>query len=67
MSLRSVKAVGHATATTVNDVLVSAVAGAVGGHLRDSGDTLAEVHALVPFNLRPLDEHVGRRVVQVRQ
>jgi WS/DGAT/MGAT family acyltransferase len=58
--LRTVKALGHATGTTVNDVLVSAVAGAIGEYLRSGGDATDEVHALVPFNLRPLDEPLPR-------
>ena len=58
--LRTIKDLGHATGTTVNDVLVSAVAGVIGEHLRDSGDAIDEVHALVPFNLRPLDEPLPR-------
>ena len=60
VSLKSVKQTGHATGTTVNDVLVSAVAGAVGEHLRRNGDRVDEVHALVPFNLRPLAEPLPR-------
>ena len=35
---------------------MSAVTGAVGSHLREFGDDVGEVHALVPFNLRPLDQ-----------
>ena len=60
VSLKTVKDIGHATGTTVNDVLVSAVAGALGDHLRDRGDGADEVHALVPFNLRPLTEPLPR-------
>ena len=60
VSLRSVKELGHATDTTVNDVLVSAVAGAVGEHLREAGEGTDDVHALVPFNLRPLAEPLPR-------
>jgi WS/DGAT/MGAT family acyltransferase len=51
-----VKRAGRAQGATVNDVLVTAVAGAVGRHLRDFGVDVGEVHALVPFNLRPLDQ-----------
>ena len=60
VSLKTVKEIGHATGTTVNDVLVSAVAGALGDHLRDRGDDLDELHAMVPFNLRPLAEPLPR-------
>ena len=55
VELWRVKRAGHALGATVNDVLVAAVAGAIGRHLRERGEELDEVHALVPFNLRPLD------------
>lgn len=61
MSLRTVKRISHAQGATVNDVLVAAIAGAVGEHLRAHGNgDIEEVHALVPFNLRPLDEPLPR-------
>src|SRR6266536_606633 len=61
VSLRTVKQIAHARHATVNDVLVAAVAGSLGEHLRASGDgAIDEVHALVPFNLRPLDEPLPR-------
>lgn len=60
VSLRTVKRIGRATGTTVNDVLMSAVTGAVGDHLRSAGDRVDEIHALVPFNLRALDEPLPR-------
>ena len=60
MSLRSVKATGRALDATVNDVLVAAVAGAVGRHLAAAGAQPDELHAMVPFNLRPLEEPLPR-------
>ena len=59
--LTTIKRAGRARGATVNDVLVAAVAGAVGRHLRrtTAGD-VDEVHALVPFNLRPLDQPLPR-------
>ena len=54
--LSTVKTAGHRMGATVNDVLVAAVAGAVGDHIRERGEAVDEIHALVPFNLRPLDE-----------
>ena len=45
---------------TVNDVLITAVTAAVARHLRERGDEVDEVHALVPFNLRPLDRPLPR-------
>jgi WS/DGAT/MGAT family acyltransferase len=50
-----VKRAGHTHGATVNDVLVTAVTAAVAQHLRENGDDVDEIHALVPFNLRPLD------------
>jgi WS/DGAT/MGAT family acyltransferase len=55
IELWRVKRAGQAYGATINDVLVAAVAGAIGRHLRERGEDLDEVHALVPFNLRPLD------------
>jgi diacylglycerol O-acyltransferase / wax synthase len=61
VSLRTVKRIARAHNATVNDVLVAAVAGALGEHLRAEGDgAVDEVHALVPFNLRPLDQPLPR-------
>jgi WS/DGAT/MGAT family acyltransferase len=57
-----VKRAGRAHHATVNDVLVTAVAGAIGRHLREFGDEVAEVHALVPFNLRALDQPLPREL-----
>ncbi|MBL8289647.1 MAG: wax ester/triacylglycerol synthase family O-acyltransferase [Rubrivivax sp.] len=56
--LEMVKAIGKAMNCTVNDVLLSCVAGAIGGWLRASGEDLAgkEIRAMVPVNLRPLDK-----------
>jgi diacylglycerol O-acyltransferase / wax synthase len=56
VDLWRIKRASRAFGATVNDVIVTAVAGAVGTHLRARGETLDELHALVPFNLRPLDE-----------
>ena len=60
MSLQTVRRTARAFDATINDVLVAAVAGAVGEHLRARGDDVDEVHALVPFNLRPLDRPLPR-------
>jgi WS/DGAT/MGAT family acyltransferase len=53
-----VKATGRAFDATVNDVMVAAVAGALARHLAEHDEPTGDVHALVPFNLRPLDEPV---------
>jgi diacylglycerol O-acyltransferase len=56
--LDEVKAVGKALNCSVNDVLLSCVAGAIGGYLRDLGDDVTgqEIRAMIPVNLRPLDQ-----------
>ena len=62
--LDEVKAVGHATGTTVNDVLLTAVAGALRSYLAARDSLVDELHAFVPFNLRPLDQPLPRRARQ---
>jgi diacylglycerol O-acyltransferase / wax synthase len=65
ISLQRVKDIGHAHHATVNDVLVSALAGAIGHHVDARQGHADEIHAMVPFNLRPLDapleESLGNR------
>ena len=58
ISLDDVKAVGKALNCSVNDVLLSCVAGAIGEYLRDQGEDPAgkEIRAMVPVNLRPLEK-----------
>ena len=53
-----VKAVGKGLSCTINDVLLSCVAGAIGQYLRDQGEDPQgkEIRAMVPVNLRPLDQ-----------
>lgn len=52
--LPEVKAVSRALGCSVNDMLLTAVAGALNGYLRDHGDATegVEVRALVPIDLR---------------
>jgi WS/DGAT/MGAT family acyltransferase len=47
---------GHRTRTTVNDLLLAAVAGALRDHLVRRHSPVHDVRAIVPFNLRPLDQ-----------
>jgi diacylglycerol O-acyltransferase / wax synthase len=58
LPLDQVKAVGKALNCSVNDVLLSCVAGSIGHYLRGRGDdpTGKEIRAMVPVNLRPLEE-----------
>ncbi len=53
-----VKAVGKALGASVNDVLLSCAAGAIGRYLADRGEdpTGKEIRAMVPVNLRPLEQ-----------
>ena len=55
--LDEVKAVGKALNCSINDVLLSCVAGALGEYLKSHGDDVAgqEIRAMVPVNLRPPD------------
>ena len=56
--LDEVKAIGKALNCSINDVLLSCVAGALGEYLKSFGDDVAgqEIRAMVPVNLRPLDQ-----------
>jgi WS/DGAT/MGAT family acyltransferase len=56
--LVEVKAVGHALNCSVNDVLMSCVAGAIGEYLKSLGDAIdgKEIRAMVPVNLRAPDQ-----------
>jgi diacylglycerol O-acyltransferase len=58
LALDDVKAVSKALGVSINDVLLSCVAGAIGAYLRDHGDdpTGQEIRAMVPVNLRPIEE-----------
>jgi WS/DGAT/MGAT family acyltransferase len=55
LSLRDVKAIGHALGCSVNDVLLASVASALRAYLISKGDPTrgVEVRGLVPVNLRP--------------
>jgi diacylglycerol O-acyltransferase / wax synthase len=54
LSLTEVRAIARVLGCTVNDVLVSTLAGALGRYLASEGDTVADVtiRAAVPVNLR---------------
>lgn len=56
--LAEVKAVGKALSASVNDVLLSSVAGALGAYLAAKGDDTegVAIRALVPVNLRPIEK-----------
>lgn len=54
--LAEVAEVGHRTGTTVNDVLVAALAGAVATYLREHDGEAVDLPTMVPVNLRGGDE-----------
>ena len=58
LPLAEVKAVGKALGASVNDVLLSCVAGAIREYLVRKGDAVdgVMIRALVPVNLRPLEK-----------
>ena len=58
IALDAVKSVGRALNCSINDVLMSCVAGAIGNYLRAQGDDPSgqEIRAMIPINLRPLEE-----------
>jgi diacylglycerol O-acyltransferase len=60
ISLPDVERTGHATGTTVNDVVVGAVTGALRSYVLERGGPVAELGARVPFNLRLLSQPLPR-------
>jgi diacylglycerol O-acyltransferase / wax synthase len=60
LPLGEIKRIAHANDATVNDVLLAAVSGALRHYLRDRHSRMGEIQAMVPFNLRPLDQPVPR-------
>ncbi len=60
VSLDEVKAIGQSTGGTVNDVMVTAVTGALRRYMEDRDAQTAGLHfrAYIPFNLRPADEEI---------
>ena len=60
--LDDLKAIGHATGTTVNDVLTAAMTGALRRYLLGRDSLVDEIRTTVPYNLRPLDEPLPREL-----
>jgi WS/DGAT/MGAT family acyltransferase len=57
--VEALKRVGHATGSTINDVLMSCLAGALRGYLLSRDGQVDEdlnVRGVVPVNLRPIEE-----------
>ena len=61
-ALQEIKDVAHRHDATVNDVLLAAVSGALRHYLQDRDSSVAEIQAMVPFNLRDLDQPVPREL-----
>jgi WS/DGAT/MGAT family acyltransferase len=62
LPLDAIKAAGHRTGSTINDVVVAAFAGALRAYLIRRGTAVEDIRAMVPFNLRPLDEPLPREL-----
>jgi diacylglycerol O-acyltransferase / wax synthase len=62
MPLDGIKAIGHATGTTVNDVLTTAMTGALRRYLLGRDSLVDEIRAMVPYNLRAPDEPLPREL-----
>ncbi len=58
LPLEQVKMIGRALNCSINDVLLSCVAGAIGQYLRERGEDPKgkEIRAMVPVNLRPIEK-----------
>jgi diacylglycerol O-acyltransferase / wax synthase len=55
LSLAAIKRIAHASGATLNDVIVSVIAGSLGDYLRRAGEDTRglRIRAMVPVNLRP--------------
>ena len=63
LALERVKAIAHAQDATVNDVLLAAVTRRAAARTCSAGgEQPREIRAIVPFNLRPLDEPIPREL-----
>lgn len=62
LELAEIAAIADARGMSINDVLVAAVSGALRRYLHELDAPPDEVHAMVPFNLRPLDEPLPREL-----
>jgi diacylglycerol O-acyltransferase / wax synthase len=60
--LDRVKTAGRRADATINDVLVAAVTGALRHELARNESLADEIHIMVPFNLRPLDQPLPREL-----
>lgn len=62
IALAEVKAIGRALGSSINDVLLAALSGALRRYLEERGESARSLRALVPVNLRPLDAAIPREL-----
>jgi hypothetical protein len=60
--LQDLKTIGRLGGATLNDVLMSAVAGALHRYQRDAGQAPVDLTTMVPVNVRPLDRALPREL-----
>ena len=60
--LADLKHIGRLAGATLNDVLLSAVAGALGRYQLDHGGVPVDLATMVPVNVRPLDKPLPREL-----
>jgi WS/DGAT/MGAT family acyltransferase len=56
LSLSRVRDAAHASGATVNDLVLTAVCGGLRSYLARTDGKVADIRAILPVNLRPLDE-----------
>ncbi|WP_257452438.1 WS/DGAT/MGAT family O-acyltransferase [Archangium lipolyticum] len=54
--------IGHGTGSTVNDVVMAVVAGTLRRYVESRGQSPEDLRAVVPVNLRPLNEPIPREL-----
>ena len=62
LPLRDIVETGHRTGTTVNDILMAALAGALASYLAAHHGEAVDIPTMVPVNVRPLDEPLPREL-----
>ncbi len=60
--LEEVKAIGRAMESTINDVLLAALTGALRRYQEERGGPVEDLRAFIPVNLRPLDAPIPREL-----
>lgn len=60
--LAEVKAIGRATGSTVNDVLIAALSGALTRYLSTFDESVDHLTTMVPVNIRPPDQPLPREL-----